>query len=190
VQTRTGNRTDLLITSDEHAPYKTAIKEVYGVDTPVPRKPGRGRPPNPRKVLPEDLCYATEKKTRKNGRVVKVVRSVIFGTIALLTEYLSQSSVSTTVNTSFVERHNGTDRGQNARKARATYCFSKEMDIHDAVTYFVSYSYNFCWPVRTLRDRARHGSAPCTPAMSARLADHVWSLEEWVTLPARPLDSG
>jgi len=27
-------------------------------------------------------------------------------------------------------------------------------------------------------------SPPCTPAMAAGLADHVWTLEEWVTLPA------
>jgi len=184
VKARTGGRTDLLLTSDEHAPYKTAIKEAYGIETIVPRKSGPGRPPKPQKELPEEVCYATVKKTRKQGRMVKVVRALIFGTIALIVAYLFRSMVSSTINTSFVERHNGTDRGQNARKSRDTYRFSKKLDVHDAVTYFVSYSYNFCWPVRTLRGRGKPNTGPITPAMSAGLADHVWSLE-WITLPAK-----
>ena len=32
VHDRTAGRTDLLLTSDEHAPYETAIKEVYGIE--------------------------------------------------------------------------------------------------------------------------------------------------------------
>lgn len=181
VKKRTGGRTDLLFTSDEHAPYKTAIREVYGVETPVPRKPGPGRPPKPRKVIPQELCYATVKKTRRQHRIIRVTRTVLFG-VPLLDAYLGRSSRSTTINTAFVERNNGTDRAQNARKARDTYRFSKERDVHDAVTFFVAYSYNFCWPVRTLGDNA---SKPCTPAMSARLTDHVWTLAEWITLPAK-----
>jgi IS1 family transposase len=183
VKIRTGGRTDLLLTSDEHAPYKTAIKEIYGVEVIIPRKPGPGRPPKPQKVLPEKVCYATVKKTRKQGRIVEVIRALIFGTMALIAAYFSRSTVSSTINTSFVERHNGTDRGQNARKGRDTYCFSKKLDVHLAATYFVAYSYNFCWPVRTLRGRGKPDTGPTTPAMSAGLADHVWSLGEWVTLP-------
>ena len=47
VHDRTGGRTDPLPTSDEHAPYETAIRQVYGVETPRPRRPGPGRPPKP-----------------------------------------------------------------------------------------------------------------------------------------------
>ena len=50
------------------------------------------------------------------------------------------------MNTSFVERQNGTDRGRNARKARKTYRFSKDWQVHEAMTYLTLYSYNFCWP--------------------------------------------
>jgi len=127
VHDRTGGRTDLLITSDEHAPYETAIKEVYGDERPRPRRPGPGRPPKPERVMPDDLCYATVRKRREGGRVVEVVRTLVFGTFALLRLLLDRSIVSTTINTSFVERHNGTDRHQNSRKRRKTYGFSKEM---------------------------------------------------------------
>ena len=65
VHDRTAGRTDLLFTSDEHAPYETAIKEVYGIERPRPKRPGPGRPPKPVKVLPPDLCYATVRKRRE-----------------------------------------------------------------------------------------------------------------------------
>jgi hypothetical protein len=97
---------------------------------------------------------------------------------------LAASPVSTTMNTAFVERHHGTDRHRNGRKVRKTVCFSKDWQVHNAVTYFTMYSYNFCWPVRTLRVRQTAGGwQQRTPAMAAGLADHVWSLTEWLTFP-------
>jgi hypothetical protein len=84
-----------------------------------------------------------------------------------------------------VERYNGTDRHQNARKARKTYRFSKDWQVHNAATTFSASNYNFCWPVRTLRERQSDGSwGPSrTPAMAAGLTDRVWTLEEWLTHP-------
>jgi hypothetical protein len=187
VHDRTGGRTDLLITSDEHAPYETAIHKVYGVEQPQPKRPGPGRPPKLKKVVPADLCYATVRKRREKGRVVEVVRTVVFGTLCLLGILLKQSTASTTINTSFVERNNGTDRHQNSRKRRKTYGFSKDLAIHRASSYFIGYSYNYCWPVRTLRTREPGGPWQArTPAMAAGLSDHVWTIEEWITYPARP----
>ena len=58
-----------------------------------------------------------------------------------------------------------------------------------AATYFTLYSYNFCWPVRTLRTRSRDGPwQKRTPAMAAGLTDHVWSLAEWLKFPAVKLE--
>ena len=135
------------------------------------------------------MCYATVLETRQKGRVTEVVRTLVFGLAHVLAELLGRSLVSSTIHTSFVERHNGTDRGQNARKGRKTYRFSKRVDAHDAVSFFVAFSYNFCRPVRMLRERTPPGlDGPCTPAMSAGLADHVGSLREWVTFPAKPAE--
>ena len=187
VHDRTGGRTDVLLTSDEHAPYETAIRRAYGVETPRPRRPGPGRPPRPVKVVPAGFCYATVRKRREKGRVVEVTRAVVFGTMALLNALLTRSTASTTINTSFVERNNGTDRHQNSRKRRKTYGFSKQIELHHAASYFVGYSYNFCWCVRTLRARGGDGHwRPRTPAMAAGLADRVWSTWDWITYPAKP----
>ncbi len=68
---------------------------------------------------------------------------------------------------------------------RKTYRFSKDWRMHEAMTNLTMYSYNFCWPVRTLRERTPGGARrKRTPAMAAGLADHVWSLQEWLTFPA------
>ena len=186
VHDRTGGKGAMLLTSDAYPAYAAAIEEVYGEWVQPERKPGPGRPPNPRRELPAGLVYATVRKRREKGRVVEVVKAVVFGAF-LLDCWLRRSEVSNTINTSFVERNNATDRHQNARKRRKTYCFSKSKRMHDCATYFVSYSYNFCWEVRTLRVKEEDGAWQArTPAMAAGLADHVWSLEEWLAYPAKP----
>lgn len=84
VKNRTGKRTNIFFTSDEHAPYVKAIEKAYGIEITPAKKPGPGRPPKPRLQMPADLCYATVKKTRKNGKVVKVEQTLVFGTWLLL----------------------------------------------------------------------------------------------------------
>jgi IS1 family transposase len=186
---RTANRVMNLITTDEYPAYEGAILEAYGKRVvPLPQyKPGRRALPY--RVPPAELTYAMVHKTRKNGRVVMVQSKRVFGTEQALAAALKQSTCSTAVNTAFIERHNGTDRHHNARKARQTYRFSKDWEVHVGVTYFTMYSYNFCWPVRTLAGRSAGGNGkPRSSAMAAGLADHVWSIQEWATLPVIQLE--
>lgn len=175
-----------LMISDEYKAYRDAILEAYGEPYARRRKGRRGRRPNPGRRPPRDLLYVVVHKHRKKGRVVRVSTRLVYGTRKGLERALEESACSSKVNIAFVERYNGTDRHQNARKVRKSYRFSKDWDLHNAATYFSAYSYNFCWPVRTLRERREDHTwgPPRTPAMSAGLADHVWSLEEWLTYPA------
>lgn len=182
---RTGGRLMNLLTSDEYAPYKAAIFAAYAVEQEQPRTGRPGRPRKPRKVLPKGVKYATVHKERENGRVVKVTTRVVFGTLTAILLALRLSRVSKIVNTVFIERHNGSDRNRNRRKVRKTCCFSKDWQVHEAMTYFTMYSYNFCWPVRTLRVKvAPKRYEQRTPAMAAGLTDHVWTIREWATYPA------
>jgi IS1 family transposase len=184
-QRRTEGRPMALMTSDESPAYAEAILEQYGEEVQPRRKGKRGRKPAPRKRPPKGLTYATVHKTRVNNRVVAVESRLIYGTVTALVAALAGSSVSAGVNTVFIERHNGTDRNRNARKGRKTYCFSKDWGVHEAVSYFTLYSYNFCWPVRTLRQKDTHGGwQQRTPAMAAGLTDQVWTLTEWLSYPA------
>lgn len=114
-----------------------------------------------------------------------VALKIVFGAVAVVTAALAMSKAGGKINTDFIERHNGTDRNRNSRKVRKTYCFSKDWDTHEAVGYFTMYSYNYCWPVRTLRRRQSNGQwSKRTPAMAAGLTDHVWTLAEWLAVPA------
>ena len=185
---RTGGRLMRLMTSDEYSAYPEAILATYG-RLVQPRRTGRpGRPREPYVAVPRELTYATVHKERENNRVVRVSRRVVFGTARAVDRGLAQSRVSRTVNTSFMERHNATDRHRCSRKIRKTYQFSKEWTAHQAATRFSYFSYNFCWPVRTLRAGGDEGPwQPRTPAMAAGLTDHVWSLAEWLTFPAQPV---
>jgi len=174
-----------LMTSDELPAYASVIAEVYGTLVVPPRTGKPGRPAGPRLELPEELQYATVHKTREANRVVAVDSRVVYGTAAGVQEALERSATSASVNTSYIERHNATDRHRNARKVRKTYRFSKDWAVHEAMTKLSYYSYNFCWPVRTLRQQGEQGRwQPRTPAMTAGLADHVWSYKEWFTQPA------
>jgi IS1 family transposase len=181
---RLASRTPNLITTDEYPAYETAVLQAFG-EKVVPEPTGKpGRPQKPYFVPKPDLNYAVVHKTRKKGRVTKIDYRVIFGTVASVMAALSLSSASNAINTAFVERQNGSDRNRNARKVRKTYCFSKDWEVHQAATYFTMYSYNFCWPVRTLRRRDLNDRWQArTPAMAAGLTDHIWPLTEWLSYP-------
>lgn len=182
---RMGGRLPNLITTDGYPCYTTAILDAYG-ETIIPPRTGKpGRPRAPYKVAPAGLTYAVVDKTSEKGRVVEIVTRVVFGTMAAVTAALGMSRVSRAINTSFLERQNATDRHRNARKVRKTYRFSKDWRYHEAVTFLTLYAYNFCWPVRTLsiRDESNRWQ-PRSPAMAAGLADHVWSMDEWFSMPA------
>jgi IS1 family transposase len=185
VHRRTEGRPLRLMTSDAYPAYKEAILHVYGNEattTPTGRPSKRMEP---EKVPPPELTYATVEKRRRLGRVVEILVHLIFGTVAALARALRQSRVSRRVNVSFLERYNATDRHRNARKVRKTYTFSKDWQVHESMTYFTIYSYNFCWAVRTLDERDDRGRVrKRSPAMAAGLADHVWTMREWITMPA------
>jgi hypothetical protein len=77
------------------------------------------------------------------------------------------------ISTSFVEKHNQTMRQNMRRYTRLTAGHSKKFDNHRYATalHFIHYNYaRICQSIR------------CTPAMQANLADHVWTVEELVSL--------
>jgi len=173
------------MTSDEYPVYPEAIRATYGQVVTPPRTGRPGRPPKPRTVLPPEVTYATVHKEREKNRVVSVSTRVVFGTAVAVALALVASAVSWAVNTCFVERHNGTDRNRCSRKVRKSYAFSRDWEMHVLATRYSYFSYNFCWPVETLRERDADGRWRVrTPAMAAGLADHVWSISEWLGYPA------
>lgn len=170
-----------MATTDEHAQYKNSILKVYGQESPPsPEKKGN-RKRKPKLVPPPGLVYATVDKTRENGEIVHVETTLVFGTPEELASALDRSPCSSNVNTSFVERQNGTARHFNPRKQRKTYSFSKQLLEHFAMTWLAAFFYNFCRPNRMLRVPVSEGVyVPRSPAMVADIADHIWTIEEFL----------
>jgi hypothetical protein len=175
-----------LMTSDEYPGYEEAIRDAYGHVVVPPRTGRPGRPRKPRTVAPRTVASATVHEEKENNRVVRVSTRVVLGTAVAVALAVASSAVGRVVSTSFVERHNGTDRSRCSRKVRKSYGFSKDWAVHRAASVFGYFGYNFCWPVRTLRVKGEHGRwRKRTPAMAAGLTDHVWSVSEWLNYPTR-----
>jgi IS1 family transposase len=191
---RTDGQLPALFTTDEYPAYFSVLVGVYGVhkedlELTVEQQTEFNWEDMPALYFPEEIAYATVHKERENGRVVGVEQRIVLGTPEQVAEALEESATSTTINTSYVERWNGTQRHQNARKARKVYTFSKELPFHVAVTWLCVVSYNFCWKPRTLRVQVQEEPRRYhyrTPAMVAGLASEPWSLQDILRQPLFP----
>lgn len=134
----------------------------------------------------EDVKYATVKKTREKGRVVHIETRVVMGEEDEVQAILAASPVSTSINTSFVERFNLSARQETRRCHRKTLGFSKDPDMLDAHLSLFQAAFNLVRPHRalaTVNPDNRAGSRkprrlPRTPAMAAGITDTVWPLEK------------
>jgi IS1 family transposase len=77
------------------------------------------------------------------------------------------------ISTSYIERQNLSMRMGMRRFTRLTNAFSKKIDNHFWAIALYYMHYNFCRVHKTLR---------VTPSMEAGITDHVWEIEEIVSL--------
>ena len=180
-----------LLVSDQLPHYVQAILKVFGRWVEPERKGKRGRFPNPRLEPTEDLQYATVNKEYHKGTVISVTTEVVFGSVKEVLTRLKALGMKK-INTPFVERMNLTFRHMVSRLRRKGLTFSKKRQylkwhLNLAVAY-----YHFVRTHRGLRQRlaepipTKGNGSPKkwnkrTPAMSAALTDHIWSLEELLT---------
>ena len=190
-----------VFTSDQLSAYATALLEAYGTWYQPPRQGTRGRYPAKRRIPPPDLRYVQVVKRREHGHVVAVSHKTIFGNADEIARWLAASPVSTTINTSFVERDNLSWRTLNRRLSRKTLGFSKDIGWLETQLWLSMAYYHLCLPHLSLREAlaspqpTRGNGSPrkwreVTPAMAAGITDHVWSTEELLgfRLPAPFLD--
>ena len=176
-------------TSDQLPQYKQALLTTYGEWYQPARHGTRGAYPRPRRRPLPGLLYAQVVKKRAKGRVVEVDTRVVFGTQEGVAAYLATSPVSQTVNTSFVERGNLTQRQSNRRLTRRTNGFSKDLTWFEKQLWVSLAYYHLVLPHKRLQEHLptpepTRGSGsprkwrPVTPAMAAGLTDHVWTTNE------------
>jgi IS1 family transposase len=176
-----------LFLTDGLKDYTTALLTHFGQWMHPERRQDKGPMPKPRwRPLPE-LLYAQVVKSYRRRRLVGVTHRVVFGTQLAVEQILA--ACGWTINTAFVERLNLDLRQRVAAIGRRvnTLC-QGETGLRDQLALFQVY-HNFVLPHASLRQRlllpeATNGCGsakmwrPCTPAMTAGLTDHVWSLKE------------
>jgi hypothetical protein len=165
-----------LMLIDNHLPYPSALLQAFGEVLHRRRKRRRGRRKAPGLKPPPGLLAGVVHKVRDgSGKVVKVRAKALFGRLKAIKARVAELGIGTTVNTSHLERLNGTVRCQQARLARRPRCASRDGRR-------LQWS---LWLWRDLYNWVRvHGSlAGRTPAMAIGLSDHVWSALEYVRFP-------
>lgn len=170
-----GTRPPLLLV-DNHLPYPAAILQVFGEVLHRRRKRRHGRKRNPGLKPPPGLLVGVVHKVRDgSGRVVEVRAKALFGRLKAIRERVVELGIGTTVDTSYLERLNGTLRGQQARLARRSRSASRDERRLSRPLWLWRDLYNW---VRV------HGSLDGhTPAMTLGLSDHVWTVREYVRRP-------
>jgi hypothetical protein len=161
--------------SDGWGGIDDAMIEVYGV---VPEYSGRGRPPTRKRARPGWLYLQMVKKRDERGRVKGVKLRVVFGKKSEVLALLGKS-------TAYIERSNLTSRLFNGRQVRKTLAFSKEIATYRAAAAWEDCYYNLVRPHKSLRLPVAHALPrkwlQRTPAMAAKLTDHIWTVKELLT---------
>lgn len=166
--------------SDGWGGIDAAMVEVYGR---VPDYGGRGRPPRRKQPGVDWVQLQMVKQRDAQGRVAGVKLRTIFGTH---TEVVALFGTST----AYIERSHLTSRLFNSRQTRKTLAFSKDIDAYRAAAMWEDGYYNLVRPHKSLRvaieDGSPHKWSGRTPAMAAKLTDHIWTVKEVLTTVPLP----
>ena len=166
-----------MFTSDNWDTFEEGLVNIYGF-LETPHYAGIENKPYPILVPYPNLKYAKVSKIRRNGRVIEVVQSVVFGDTKEVMKLLGADSGSS-INTAYIERLNLTIRNSLARFVRKTLNCSKILKRHTYALDFFQASYNFVIPHKSLRLRAVQGNKRWmqrTPAMAEGLTDRIWTM--------------
>ena len=175
-----------LFTSDEYSGNLDALLWEYGQLARLDRQGLVGRPRQSSYLTPTaGLKLAVVKKYRENGRIYAVQPEIVIGAERDVQQILNESPCSRNINISFVERSHLHQRMNNRRTTRKTLGFSKKLSMHEAQVWLSRGYYHFVRPHSALRTRSDDDTRwiSRTPAMAARVTNHIWSMKELLTFP-------
>ena len=136
----------------------------------------RGRPRKPERKIDDKLDYAVVHKTKEKGKVLKVERRIVYGDEKRIDEKIIKSP-GKKINTSYIERVNGTLRQCDSHLRRKSQTFAKEMPHFKARLAVIVLFYNCIKPHNTLSKNPDKTCTPGTPALVAKVIDKNWTVE-------------
>jgi hypothetical protein len=171
-----------LLLADDHPPYRNAILQVFGVIKHGRRRQKRGRRKNPRLKAPPGLQVGIVKKVRDaKGNLIKVCRKALHGRVIDIERLIRKLGIGTRINTSHMERLNGTLRTQQqGRMGRRSRNVSRLTCLLESALWLWRDLYNWHRVHSSLQGR--------TPAMALGLATEVWSMLRYVCHPVHVSD--
>ena len=171
----------LLVSVDGFSAYVKAFRQAFR--TPVKDKKGPGRP----RMWEWSEVTLVQVVKHRSKESFSITRRIVFGCVEQL-ERLLQSSQGNggMINTSYIERLNGTFRQRLASLSRRSRALLRAPETLEWGMYLVGCVYNFCthhhslrWPVYLPRNKVRWIQR--TPATATGLTDHCWSVHELLT---------
>jgi hypothetical protein len=180
-----GTKQALLLCTDGLQSYPKQALRAFR----VPERTGRRG--HPRMLLPPGLLIAQMIKRTAQHRLVEIERRIVHGGEAAVLAVLRRTQGATTavINTAYIERLNATFRARLASLTRRTRAGVHQLDTLDAGMWLVGTLYNFCHPHRSLRRPCQpeaafpHRWIGRTPAQTAGLTDHPWSVHDLLVFP-------
>ena len=167
---------------DNHLPYPAAILQVLGLVKHRRRPKRRGRKRHRELKPPPGLLVGVVKKVRDSrGSLVEVKTEALFGRLKDILQRIGELNIGRKINTSHVERLNGTLRSQQTRLARRTRNGSRLGSMLQRALWLWRDLYNWT--------RVRGSLDGRTPAMALGLSDCVWTVGYYVTHPVHVGDA-
>ncbi len=172
----------ILLCADGFVAYVGAARSVFRAPLSTGK---RGRP---RLALPDGFLLAQVVKSHKGRRLAEVTRRVVVGTEDAVARVIAATRGGTQINTASIERLNATFRTHLSPLVRRGRGIAHGPALVESGMWLVGCAYNFCWVHESLRLRAIGGRKwlERTPAMTAGLTDHVWTLEGVLRYPVPP----
>lgn len=154
----------LLVCTDGFAAYPKSILRAFRQK--IKRTAGRGR--CSLQIWPS-VCIGTVIKRTVKMHLQEIVRQVTHGTEGMVQGLLILSKGGNMLNTSYIERFNGTMRERLASLTRKCRHASAKTEAFSTGMYLIGCTYNFCFAHHELSKSGEKGGfgRPCTPAMAS-----------------------
>ncbi|HEY6408271.1 MAG TPA: hypothetical protein VIY29_12460 [Ktedonobacteraceae bacterium] len=136
------------------------------------------------------MHIATVIKHTVNKRLTEVVRQMSHGSLEQAMHLLQRSAGGFMLNTSYIERLNGTVRARLATLTRKCRHAAHRLQALETGMYLIGSTYNFCCFHHELSTRVAKEAQRIlrqTKALASGLTDHVWSLSELVHYKVAPV---